>query len=27
VKFDPRLVDILLEKWETAESVRRMLPD
>jgi response regulator RpfG family c-di-GMP phosphodiesterase len=27
IKFDPKLVDILLDKWETAEAVRRLLPD
>ncbi len=26
-KFDPRLVDILLENWERAAAVRSMLPD
>ena len=26
-KFDPRLVDILLENWERAAAVRSLLPD
>ena len=27
VKFDPRLVDILLEKWSNAEAIRANIPD
>jgi putative nucleotidyltransferase with HDIG domain len=26
-KFEPRLVDVLLERWDAAEEIRRSLPD
>ena len=27
VKFEPRLVDILLANWDKAETIRKLLPD